>query len=64
LTALFFSASKGDMISAGESVEDSAELVEGGYLAALGVYHDLHCLVSIRDSFPLPALEAHDSRGN
>ncbi len=52
------------MISAGESVEDSAELVEGGYLAALGVYHDLHCLVSIRDSFTVPALEAHDSRGN
>lgn len=35
------------MISAGESVEDSAELVEGGYLAALGVYHNLHCLVSM-----------------
>ena len=39
------------MTAAGESVEDSAELVEGGYLAALGVYHEIHCLVSISNLF-------------
>ena len=35
------------MVVAGESVEDATELAAGeGYLAALGVYHEIHCLVS------------------
>jgi len=28
-----------------DTVEDSVELASGGRLAALGVYHELHCLV-------------------
>ena len=28
-----------------DTVEDSVRLASGGYLAALGVYHQLHCLV-------------------
>lgn len=34
------------MDKAGESRENLAELVDGGYLATLGVYHELHCVVS------------------
>ncbi len=34
------------MVTANESVDDAVELAEGGaYLASLGVYHELHCLV-------------------
>jgi hypothetical protein len=43
-----FSASAEEMRAAGESIEESSvELVEGGYLASTGAYHDLHCLVNI-----------------
>ena len=27
--------------------EKSIQVVGGGYLAALGVYHELHCVVSL-----------------
>ena len=34
------------MIAAGESLENATELADGsGFLAALGVYHEMHCLV-------------------
>ncbi|KUJ21331.1 uncharacterized protein LY89DRAFT_639313 [Mollisia scopiformis] len=41
-------ASYDEMAHAGERPEDSIELLDGGYLASLGVYHDLHCLRRIR----------------
>ena len=45
-TATFFGATSGEMSSANESVDDAAKLAEGGgFLASLGVYHEIHCLV-------------------
>lgn len=37
-----------ELVSAGETVEDSVKLADGGYIAALGVYHEIHCLVSAK----------------
>jgi hypothetical protein len=31
----------------GDTVDDSVELAGGGRLAALGIYHELHCLVRV-----------------
>lgn len=36
-----------EMISANESLDDATELAEGGFLASLGVYHEMHCLVRL-----------------
>ncbi len=33
-----------------EPLEDSVKVAGGGYLASLGVYHELHCLVSSKVS--------------
>lgn len=42
------------MVAANESVDDAVELAEGGaYLASLGVYHELHCLVAQVALLPL-----------
>ena len=38
-------ASRKEMELSGEDPDQSVELVAGGYLASLGVYHELHCLV-------------------
>ena len=38
-------ASYEELAQAGESPSTAIELLDGGYLASLGVYHDLHCLV-------------------
>ena len=38
-------ASSEEMALAGELSDTSVELFSGGFLASLGVYHDLHCLV-------------------
>lgn len=35
------------MDRAGESYENVTKLVKGGYMASLGAYHDLHCVVSV-----------------
>lgn len=35
------------MERAGESIDDAVKIADGGYVAELGVYHELHCLVSI-----------------
>ncbi|KAI0886414.1 uncharacterized protein GGS22DRAFT_128442 [Annulohypoxylon maeteangense] len=32
----------------GESIDDSVLLADGGYLAGLGVYHNIHCLRRLR----------------
>ena len=44
--ATLIRATRDELIAAGESVEDATTLADGsGYLAALGVYHEMHCLV-------------------
>ncbi|KAI1758261.1 hypothetical protein F4782DRAFT_477164 [Xylaria castorea] len=45
---VFFKASREELERAGESVENSIELVGGGYAATLGVHHELHCLRRLR----------------
>lgn len=46
--ATFFSASQEDLEKTGESVNDSVPLADGGYIAGLGVYHNIHCLRRLR----------------
>ncbi|KAI0813186.1 hypothetical protein GGR55DRAFT_636306 [Xylaria sp. FL0064] len=48
INAAFFNASLDEFLRAGESLDDLAELKDGGFLASLGVYHELHCLRQIR----------------
>jgi len=43
-----FNSTRDEMIAAGESLEDSVELLHGGYETSLSVYHDLHCLLRLR----------------
>lgn len=43
---MFFAATQQDLLDTNSSLETSVRLAEGGYIAALGVYHELHCLVS------------------
>lgn len=42
---MFFAATHSDLLEANEDIDTSVKLADGGYLAALGVYHELHCLV-------------------
>jgi hypothetical protein len=63
LLATLFSASLEEMKLAGESVEGSVELIEGGYLASTSVYHDLHCLVSCDPAYPA-ATKLNQKRDN
>ncbi|KAI1760779.1 hypothetical protein GGR53DRAFT_522876 [Hypoxylon sp. FL1150] len=44
----FFNASREELERAGEELDDLAELTDGGYLASIGVYHELHCLRQLR----------------
>jgi hypothetical protein len=44
----FFNATISEFTRAGESVENLTQLTEGGYLASIGVYHELHCLRKLR----------------
>ncbi|KAL8671456.1 MAG: hypothetical protein Q9168_004044 [Polycauliona sp. 1 TL-2023] len=49
LVRLMISASHKEMVLAGEDPDQSVQLsVERGYLASLGVFHELHCLRRIR----------------
>ncbi|KAI0532349.1 hypothetical protein GGR58DRAFT_490579 [Xylaria digitata] len=48
INGAFFNASLDELSRAGESLDDLAELTEGGFLASIGVYHELHCLRQIR----------------
>ncbi|KAI0556237.1 hypothetical protein F4679DRAFT_578359 [Xylaria curta] len=45
---IFFRASLEEMEHAGESIDDAVEIADGGYVAELGVYHELHCLRHLR----------------
>lgn len=44
--AAYFNATFEDLKRAGESLENVTQLTGGGYLASIGVYHELHCVVS------------------
>ncbi|KAI2630916.1 hypothetical protein GGR54DRAFT_176530 [Hypoxylon sp. NC1633] len=44
----FFNATIDELEKAGEDLDDLAELTDGGYLASIGVYHELHCLRQLR----------------
>jgi len=47
LTAMYYSASREELVKAGETIDEKTlEVTGGGYLATLGVYHELHCIVS------------------
>ncbi|KAF2963016.1 hypothetical protein GQX73_g10557 [Xylaria multiplex] len=48
LTPMYFAATEREMLSAGETVKNGAQLTGGDYLATLGVYHELHCLHQMR----------------
>lgn len=43
--ALIFNATAEELVLAGEPIQDSVRVASGGYMASLGVYHELHCLV-------------------
>ncbi|KAF2033497.1 hypothetical protein EK21DRAFT_58440 [Setomelanomma holmii] len=45
---MVFSATESDLVKAGEPLDASVRLAKGGYVAALGVYHELHCLRQLR----------------
>ncbi|ORY16977.1 hypothetical protein BCR34DRAFT_597362 [Clohesyomyces aquaticus] len=44
----FFGATEQEIMQAGDTVDDSVKLEDGGYVAALGVYHEVHCLRQLR----------------
>ncbi|KAK9780442.1 putative Tat pathway signal sequence [Seiridium cardinale] len=48
ITPTFFSVSEAELQKTGESVNDSVRLAKGGYMAGLGVYHNIHCLRRLR----------------
>jgi hypothetical protein len=46
---MYFAASREEVLKAGEIIDDKmVEVTGGGYLATLGVYHELHCVVSLQ----------------
>ncbi|KAI0862847.1 hypothetical protein F4860DRAFT_99761 [Xylaria cubensis] len=48
-SSMYFAASREEIDKAGESIVDQmVEVSGGGYLATLGVYHELHCLRQLR----------------
>ncbi|KAI0967860.1 hypothetical protein F4678DRAFT_482887 [Xylaria arbuscula] len=48
LTPMYFAATLQEMLKAGESPANGTQLNNGGYLATMGVYHELHCLHQMR----------------
>src|SRR5690242_6306173 len=44
-TAFYFNISEEEVVAAGFPTDGTVRVQEGGYLASLGVYHQLHCLV-------------------
>ncbi|KAI1123320.1 hypothetical protein F5Y10DRAFT_251998 [Nemania abortiva] len=44
----FFRVTRQELERAGSSFENITELVGGGYVATLGVYHELHCVRQLR----------------
>jgi hypothetical protein len=56
---MLIKSSKSEVESNNENPEERLELVEGGYLGSLGVFHELHCLVSkpLRQEISLTLLQ-------
>lgn len=48
LLPLYFNASATEIQSAGASVDKSVQAKDGGFIASLGVFHELHCLNRLR----------------
>ncbi|KAI0097292.1 hypothetical protein GGR51DRAFT_566618 [Nemania sp. FL0031] len=48
ITPVYFNISREELTRAGESFEHIIELTDGGYIASLGVYHELHCIRNLR----------------
>ncbi|KAI1076590.1 hypothetical protein F5B20DRAFT_555641 [Whalleya microplaca] len=48
LSPMYFAASREELLKAGEYLENGVKLPSGGYLAMIGVYHELHCLKALR----------------
>ncbi|CAI6328930.1 unnamed protein product [Periconia digitata] len=44
----FFNATAEEITSVGASIDESVKVDDGGYLASLHVYHDIHCLRRLR----------------
>ncbi|KAI1746490.1 hypothetical protein F4782DRAFT_524344 [Xylaria castorea] len=44
----FFRVTREELERAGSSFDNIAELTDGGYVATLGVYHELHCVRQLR----------------
>ncbi|KAI1120707.1 hypothetical protein F5Y10DRAFT_272792 [Nemania abortiva] len=48
-SSMYFAASREEVIRAGETIDDKmVKVTGGGYLATLGVYHELHCVRQLR----------------
>ncbi|KAI0543321.1 hypothetical protein F4679DRAFT_590600 [Xylaria curta] len=48
-SSMYFAASREEVLKAGEIIDDkTVEVTGGGYLATLGVYHELHCVRQLR----------------
>jgi len=47
ITGAYFNATAAELISAEVPLEDAVKASGGGYLAALGVYHETHCIVRL-----------------
>ncbi|KAI1172988.1 hypothetical protein F4777DRAFT_601121 [Nemania sp. FL0916] len=48
IPASFFKVTREELERAGSSLHNIAELTGGGYVATLGVYHELHCVRQLR----------------
>ncbi|KAI1213248.1 uncharacterized protein F4807DRAFT_449920 [Annulohypoxylon truncatum] len=48
LTPMYFKATREEMLRGEQPLENGTQLTGGGYLATLGVYHELHCLRQLR----------------
>ncbi|PFH57202.1 hypothetical protein XA68_15382 [Ophiocordyceps unilateralis] len=48
INPIYFNATRDELERAGESMVNVVKLTGGGYLATIGVYHELHCLRQLR----------------
>lgn len=46
ITGAYFNATAAELVSSEVPLENAVKVSGGGYLAALGVYHEMHCIVS------------------
>jgi hypothetical protein len=51
-SAIYFSATEEEVKSSNEDPDDTVSLIDKeGYLGTIGVYHGLHCMVSMLNFF-------------